>query len=41
MNKFTKGLLAGAMIVSLLATLGCGGGDKKKEDPKPTTTTTT
>ena len=40
MNKITKGLLAGAMIVSLLATLGCGG-DKKKEDPKPATTTTT
>ena len=41
MNKVTKGLLAGAMIVSLLATVGCGGDDKKKEAPKPATTTTT
>ena len=40
MNKVAKGFLAGAMIVSLLATVGCGGGDKKKEDPKPATTTT-
>ena len=41
MNKITKGLLAGAVVVSLFATMGCGGGDKKKEDPKPATTTTT
>ena len=41
MNKVTKGLLTGAMIVSLLATVGCGGDDKKKEAPKPATTTTT
>ena len=40
MNKITKGLLAGAVVVSLFATMGCGGGDKKKEDPKPATTTT-
>ncbi len=37
MNKITKGLLAGAVVVSLFATMGCGGGDKKKEDPKPAT----
>ncbi len=41
MNKVVKGLLAGAMIVSLLATVGCGGDDKKKDAPKPSTTTTT
>ena len=41
MNKITKGLLAGAVVVSLFATMGCGGGDKKKEEPKPATTTTT
>ena len=41
MNKLTKGLLAGAVVVSLFATLVCGGGDKKKEEPKPATTTTT
>ena len=41
MNKVTKGLLTGAMIVSLLATVGCGGDDKKKEAPKPATNTTT
>ena len=35
MNKITKGLLAGAVVVSLFATMGCGGGDKKKEEPKP------
>ena len=35
MNKVTKGLLAGAMVVSLLAAMGCGGDDKKKEAPKP------
>ena len=40
MNKITKGLLAGAVVVSLFATMGCGGGDKKKEDPKPAPTTT-
>ena len=40
MNKITKGLLAGAVVVSLFATMGCGGGDKKKDDPKPATTTT-
>ncbi len=41
MNKVTKGLLAGAVVVSLFATMGCGGSDKKKEEPKPATTTTT
>ena len=41
MNKITKGLLASAVVVSLFATMGCGGGDKKKEEPKPATTTTT
>ena len=40
MNKVTKGLFAGAIIVSLLTTVGCGGDDKKKEAPKPSTTTT-
>lgn len=41
MNKLTKGLLAGAVVVSLFATLGCGGDDKKKDAPKPAATTTT
>ena len=40
MNKVTKGLLAGAMVVSLLAAMGCGGDDKKKEAPKPAATAT-
>ena len=41
MNKIAKGLMAGAVVVSLFATMGCGGDDKKKEPPKPATTTTT
>ena len=30
MKKAMKGLMAGSLIVALLATMGCGGDDKKK-----------
>ena len=35
MKKAMKGLMAGSLIVALLATMGCGGDDKKKA-PAPT-----
>ncbi len=41
MNKMAKAFLTGAVVVSLLATLGCGGDDKKKEPAKNTTKQTT